>query len=167
MKPSQALLSIKAVLKGSNTPFLLGGTGIGKSAIVRAYVDDIAEDRKVVVDKINPTQKEFGFIDFRLSLYESVDLGGLPYINDANEQKRAFLGNLPVSGEGILFFDEYAQAHNSIQAICGQLLYEGRIGDYSLPKGWKVICAGNRATDRAGSNKLPSHWSLYHDRFRA
>ncbi len=57
MKPSQALLSIKAVLKGSNTPFLLGGTGIGKSAIVRAYVDDIAEDRKVVVDKINPTQK--------------------------------------------------------------------------------------------------------------
>jgi hypothetical protein len=24
MKPSQALLSIKAVLKGSNTPFLLG-----------------------------------------------------------------------------------------------------------------------------------------------
>lgn len=157
MKPSQALLSIKAVLKGSNTPFLLGGTGIGKSAIVRAYVDDIAEDRKVVVDKINPTQKEFGFIDFRLSLYESVDLGGLPYINDANEQKRAFLGNLPVSGEGILFFDEYAQAHNSIQAICGQLLYEGRIGDYSLPKGWKVICAGNRATDRAGSNKLPSH----------
>ena len=58
MKPSEALLSIKAVLKGSNTPFLLGGTGIGKSAIVRAYVDDIAEDRKVIVDKINAPPKE-------------------------------------------------------------------------------------------------------------
>ena len=30
-KPSQALLSIKAVLKGSNTPYLLGGTGIGNT----------------------------------------------------------------------------------------------------------------------------------------
>jgi len=157
MKPSQALLMMKSVLKGSNTPFLLGGTGIGKSAIVRSYVDSVSEGREVLVDEINPTAKQFGFIDFRLSLYESVDLGGLPYIDDENQQKRAFLGNLPIGGEGVLFFDEYAQAHNSIQAICGQLLYEGKIGDYVLPKGWKVICAGNRATDRAGSNKLPSH----------
>ena len=156
MKPSKTLLAIESVLKGSNTPFLLGGTGIGKSAIVKEYVDKQAEQRQVVI-KTNPTEKEFGFIDFRLSLYESVDLGGLPYIDDKNQQRRAFLGNLPNSGEGVLFFDEFAQAHSSVQAVCGQILYEKKIGEYTLPKGWKIICAGNRSTDRAGSNKLPSH----------
>ncbi len=157
MKPSIAKQIMKSVLMGGNSPFLLGGTGVGKSAVVRQVADDLADDRNVVIDKVKPNSKEFGFIDFRLSLYESVDLGGLPYIDDDGGQKRAFLGNLPMGGEGVLFFDEYAQAHPSVQAIVGQLIYEKRLGEYVLPKGWKIICAGNRATDRAGSNKLPSH----------
>ena len=157
MKPSQALQIMKSVLGGGNTPFLLGGTGVGKSAVVRQLATELADDREIVVDNINPKSKDFGFIDFRLSLYESVDLGGLPYIDDEGGQKRAFLGNLPKSGEGILFFDEYAQAHPSVQAVVGQLIYEKRLGEYVLPKGWKMVCAGNRASDRAGSNKLPSH----------
>ena len=157
MKPSKALQIIQSVLKGGNAPFLLGGTGIGKSAIVRELADILADKREVVIDTIKPTKNQFGFIDFRLSLYESVDLGGLPYIDDSGGQKRAFLGNLPVEGEGLLFFDEYAQAHTSVQAVVGQLIYEKRLGEYAMPKGWKIICAGNRATDRAGSNKLPSH----------
>ena len=157
MKPTQAKQIALRVLQGNNTPFFLGGTGIGKSAIVESIAHEISGDRKLVRDAVNPTANEFGFIDFRLSLYESVDLGGLPYIDDDNVQKRAFLGNLPQGGEGIIFFDEYAQAHPSLQSIVGQIIYEGRIGEYTLPDGWKVICAGNRASDRAGSNKLPSH----------
>lgn len=164
MKPSQALQIMKSVLKGGNTPFLLGGTGIGKSAVVKELAEILADKKEILkdsignlTDNIKPTKKQFGFIDFRLSLYESVDLGGLPYIDDAGGQKRAFLGNLPVQGEGLLFFDEYAQAHPSVQAVVGQLIYEKRLGEYLMPKGWKMVCAGNRASDRAGSNKLPSH----------
>tara|TARA_R100000655_G_scaffold21305_1_gene43701 strand:+ start:1353 stop:2402 length:1050 start_codon:yes stop_codon:yes gene_type:complete len=157
MKPTQAKQIALSVLQGNNTPFFLGGTGIGKSAIVESIAHELSGERKLVRDAINPTANEFGFIDFRLSLYESVDLGGLPYIDDDNTQKRAFLGNLPQGGEGLLFFDEYAQASGSLQAIVGQIIYEGRIGEYALPDGWKVICAGNRASDRASSNKLPSH----------
>ena len=157
MKPSDALQIMKSVLRGGNSPFLLGGTGIGKSAIVRELAETFADGRKIVSDEINPNKNQYGFIDFRLSLYESVDLGGLPYIDENNEQKRAFLGNLPIGGEGLLFFDEYAQAHGSVQAIVGQVVYEKRLGEYILPDGWKIVCAGNRASDRAGSNKLPSH----------
>ena len=108
MKPSIAKQIMKSVLMGGNSPFLLGGTGVGKSAVVRQVADDLADDRDVVIDKVKPNSKEFGFIDFRLSLYESVDLGGLPYIDDDGGQKRAFLGNLPMGGDGVLFFDEYA-----------------------------------------------------------
>lgn len=157
MKPSQALQSIQYVLKGGNSPFLLGGIGIGKSAIIRELAEIMSDGREVIVDCINPSKGQYGFIDFRLSLYESVDLGGLPYIDDEGGQKRAFLGNLPTKGEGLLFFDEYSQSHSSVQAIVGQLIYEKRLGEYVLPAGWKIICAGNRASDRAGSNKLPTH----------
>ena len=162
MKPSKALQIMKSVLNGGNSPFLIGGTGVGKSAVVRLLADERANGREVIIGETNPNKDQYGFIDFRLSLYESVDLGGLPYIHNQESdelavQRRAFMGNLPVSGEGILFFDEYAQAHNSVQAVVGQLIYEGRLGEYTLPDGWKIICAGNRHTDRAGSNKLPSH----------
>ena len=157
LKPTKARQIMLSVLQGNNVPFLLGGTGVGKSAVVKQLASDLAGDCKVALDEINPKKDEYGFIDFRLSLYESVDLGGLPFIDDNNTQQRAFLGNLPVGGNGLLFFDEYAQAHPSVQAIVGQLIYERRLGEYLLPKGWKIVCAGNRASDRAGSNKLPSH----------
>lgn len=160
MKPSQALQIMKSVLKGGNAPFLIGGTGIGKSAVVDVLTIDLAKDRKIIADCINPKKDEYGSISFRLALYESVDLGGVPVpveVDNAFIQKRAFLGNLPIGGEGLLFFDEYGQASTSVQAVVGQLIYERRLGEYQLPEGWKICCASNRATDRAGSNKLPSH----------
>lgn len=157
MKPSKAIAIMRSVIKGNNVPFLLGGTGVGKSAVVFQLAKELSRDKELVRDNICPNDKQFGFIDFRLSLYETVDLGGLPYIDAKGNQCRAFLGNLPKSGCGLLFFDEYAQAHPSVQAVVGQLIYERRLGEYCLPDDWKIICAGNRATDRAGSNKLPSH----------
>jgi hypothetical protein len=156
MKPKQAKETMIHVLRGGNTPLLIGGTGIGKSAVVKQTTYELADGRTVRVDKIDPNKNEFGFIDFRLSLYESIDLGGLCYIEEG-KQLRAFLGNLPIKGEGILFLDEYGQAHPNLQSVCGQLIYERRIGEYTMPDGWQIVCASNRASDRAGSVKLPSH----------
>ena len=34
---------------------------------------------------------------------------------------------------------------------------ERRIGDYVFPKGWKIVLAGNRSTDRSGANKILRH----------
>ena len=158
--PSKAKELALTILQIGNVPFFRGGTGVGKSAVVRDIAETLAKGRKIVEgeDAINPNKKEFGFIDFRLSYYESIDLSGLPYINqDTGEQKRAFLGNLPTGGEGILFLDEIAQANLGLQTASGQLLYERRLGEYKLPDGWKVVVAGNRAEDRAGSSKVPSH----------
>ena len=39
---------MKSILKGSNTPYLQGKPGIGKSAIVRKLAEEFAEDREIV-----------------------------------------------------------------------------------------------------------------------
>mgnify|MGYP001156893224 FL=1 len=162
-KPSEAKKSCLHILKGSNIPFLIGGTGVGKSAIVKEIAEELANGR-TLTDDTKPKEDEFGFISFRLGLVESIDLGGLPYIDeDTGEQKKAFLGNLPKSGEGLFFLDEFAQAHSSVQATIGQLLDpkgkndERKIGDYVFPSGWKIVLAGNRHTDRSGANKVLRH----------
>ena len=157
MRPSEALQVALHVLRGGNSPFFIGSVGVGKSYVAYGLCNILANGLEVVRDEINPSDSQYGFIDIRLSLLESIDLGGLPFLGKNNEQKRAFLGNLPTGGKGLLLFDEYSQAHSSVQAVCGQLLYERRIGEYLLPDGWQIICCGNRQTDRAGSNKLPTH----------
>mgnify|MGYP003120974613 CR=1 FL=1 len=103
-KPSEALNLMQDTIKADCSPFLIGGTGVGKSAIVEDVRDILAGKRKIV-RKVNPSAKEFGWIDFRASLFESHDLSGIPYIENG-EQKRAYLPNLPVSGEGMLFLEQ-------------------------------------------------------------
>lgn len=153
--PSQAMRLMKNITDASRVPMLLGGVGVGKSAIVNEFAQVLAEDRNVV-ETIKPKKNEFGFIDFRASLYETIELGGLPYI-DNGEQRRAFLGNLPTQGEGLLFIDEFAQATADMQKLLGQLVNEKRLGEYHLPEGWKIAMAGNRASDRSGANKVLAH----------
>tara|TARA_R100000773_G_C4220374_1_gene119040 strand:+ start:1800 stop:2870 length:1071 start_codon:yes stop_codon:yes gene_type:complete len=162
-KPSEAKKSCLHILKGSNIPFLIGGTGVGKSAIVKEIAEELANGR-TLTDNINPKKDEFGFISFRLGLVESIDLGGLPHIDEETGiQKKAMLGNLPRGGEGLFFLDEFAQAHSSVQATIGQLLdpkgknEERKIGEYVFPSGWKIVLAGNRHTDRSGANKILRH----------
>ena len=50
-KPSEAKMSCLSVLKGNNIPFLIGGTGVGKSAIVK----EIAEETGWSLSKIKVT----------------------------------------------------------------------------------------------------------------
>ena len=59
-KPSKALQKMLYTLQANETPFLIGGTGVGKSAIVEEVRDILADKRKVVYDKVNPTAKEYG-----------------------------------------------------------------------------------------------------------
>ena len=57
-KPSEALAMMQSEIQAGNTPLLIGGTGIGKSAIVEEVRDILANGRKIAVDKVNPTAKE-------------------------------------------------------------------------------------------------------------
>lgn len=62
----------------------------------------------------------------------------------------------PNKTKGILFLDELVSAERSVQAAAYQLILNRSIGEYTLPAGWHVVAAGNRASDRALVNAMPS-----------
>lgn len=133
------------VLKNSDTPglFLWGPPGIGKSAIVKEIAEEL----------------EINFIDVRLSLLDPIDLRGLPIIDYKNSQAKWLPPDFLPEAEakpGILFLDELNSAPPVVQASAYQLILDRRIGNYTLPKDWVIIAAGNRETDRSVTYTMPS-----------
>ena len=125
--------------------FLWGPPGIGKTDVVRAL--GRKKGRKV--------------LEFHANLRETVDLRGIP-VPDLKTGTTRWLvpDELPRvdrdGEEGYLFADEMNTASAQMQAAMFSLALEGRIGDYWLPAGWRVIGAGNRVIDRAAAQRMPT-----------
>jgi len=96
-------------------------------------------------------------IDLRLSQLDPLDLRGVPSISDGET-----VWNIPkflpkdMESFGILFLDEINQAPPSVMAAAYQLILDRKLGDYELPKGWRIIAAGNKSSDRALTGKMGS-----------
>lgn len=130
------------ILLQTNTPvFIHGSPGIGKSYIV----NDIAN------------KNELEIIDVRLSQLDAVDLRGIPSISNGETvwMPPVFLPK-DENSQGILFLDELNSAPLSVQAAIYQLVLDRKIGEYTMPKGWKIVCAGNKINDKGIVFKLPS-----------
>ena len=138
------------------TPFVWGFHGIGKSSVVKQLC----------------AIYNLGFIDFRASQIEASDLRGLPEKENGRtvfyhpedmplggmiydefvaalekvpeEQRRALSNKLqPRLNNGILFLDELNRATDDVQQASFQLVLDKKVGLYTLPDGWSIICAGN------------------------
>lgn len=147
---------------------LWGPPGVGKSEVVKqvAHQMDIAKYGPVAANlrrnlrNWNP-RNQFGLIDFRATLRDPVDLRGLPLV-DAKSGTTRWLApdELPQvdrdGEEGILFLDELPNAAQSMQAACFGLVLDRQIGEYRLPKGWVPVAAGNRMSDRAAAQRMPT-----------
>lgn len=129
--------------------FCWGATGIGKSMTVKKVAQEIAElKNKNLKTEATNDEKDFCFIDVRVSQLDPSDLRGLPTVK-GNETVWLPPNWLPRAGQGIIFFDELNLSPPSIQSSCYQLILDRRLGDYKLPDGYTVIAAGNRLEDRA------------------
>jgi hypothetical protein len=132
---------LQILLKSDMPVFIHGSPGIGKSYIV----NDIAK------------RNDLELVDVRLSQLDAVDLRGIPTItnNQTVWMPPVFLP-LDENSSGILFLDELNSASLSVQAAIYQLVLDRKIGEYSLPKNWKIVCAGNKINDKGIVFKLPS-----------
>lgn len=152
-------------LEQNKPTFLWGAVGVGKSSIVH----QVAKRRQEALGK----DKKFGMIDFRAILRDPVDLRGLPAVA-GDKAKWLVPDDLPQverdGEEGILFMDELNAAPPSMQAACFGLVLDRKVGNYTLPPGWRIVAAGNRLSDRAAAQKMPSalanrfsHIDVVHD----
>lgn len=137
MRPTQVADTLKTMVKIQRPIMLHGSPGIGKSDVVRS----VAQDLKMEL------------MDLRLSQLDPVDLRGVP-----NVENRTTCWNtpdfLPTEGKGILFLDEINSAPQATQAAAYQLILDRKLGNYTLPDGWTMIAAGNRASDKALVNQM-------------
>ena len=140
MKASNVKLALKSASTANVATFIWGAPGVGKSQVVSQ------------VAKENNLQ----FIDVRAVLLDPVDLRGLPYINGDHKAHWCAPDFLPTAGEGILFLDELNAAPPLVQAACYQLVLDRKLGEYTLPEGWRIVAAGNRESDKAVTHRMPA-----------
>lgn len=121
--------------------FIHGSPGIGKSYIVA----EVAKKHALEL------------VDVRLSQMDPVDLRGVPAIRD---EQTVWMPPIffprDQDSNGILFLDELNSAPPSVQAAIYQLVLNRKMGEYELPQGWRIICAGNRISDRGVVFRLPT-----------
>lgn len=119
-----------------------GPPGVGKSSVIR----DVALDL------------EIGYIDVRLAQREPIDIRGLPVPTDdgVHWHISAEWPRDPDS-KGIIIFDELTAADRTLQVAAYEFILDRKLGDlYTVPEGWYIVGAGNRASDRAVATTMSS-----------
>ena len=143
----------KAILKAfklKRQVFLWGPAGIGKSELVQGISNSGELGNSFV-------------IDLRMALMEPTDVKGIPYYNkDLGVMDWAPPIDLPSPEFAaqydtvVLFLDELNSAPQSTQAATYQLILNGRVGKYVLPKNVVIVAAGNRESDKGGTYRMPA-----------
>lgn len=129
------------------TAMMWGGPGIGKSQAAAQFAQMINAELLVVI----------------LSQYESVDLRGIPDTADGRTvwyppATLPFKGSkmFPKDRPIVLFLDELPQATPGVANVAFQLCLDRRVGEHELMDNVYVVGAGNRTTDKANANRLPT-----------
>ncbi|MBI2120712.1 MAG: AAA family ATPase [Parcubacteria group bacterium] len=139
MKAKEVSAFLKSIVRYPEAPavFIWGPPGVGKSDVAR----QVAEEENI------------GFADLRLALMDPTDLRGIPVPEDG-KAKWLPPQALPTEGEGILFLDELNLAPPLVQSSAYQMVLDRKLGEYELPKGWRVIAAGNKTEHGANTYKM-------------
>lgn len=143
-RPRDVRTLLMRCMKVGRPAMIWGPPGIGKSELVAEIGEELGRP----------------VIDMRLLLLEPTDLKGIPYFDPATKtMKWAQPADLPTNTfleNAILFLDEINAAPTSVQGAAYQLILNRRVGEYHLPAGVSMICAGNRDSDKGVTFRMPS-----------
>lgn len=127
---------------------ILGGAGLGKSAVVKQITDAIFGKR------------DDNMVDIRLSDKEPTDVVGLqiPYTDDKGVTRTVYAtpSFWPTDPKwcGTIFLDELLHAEPYMQKVAFQIVLDRRIGEYVFPEGAVMVAAGNRSGDGTAVSML-------------
>ena len=125
------------------TCYLEGSAGGGKTSAVRQVADELGAV----------------FIDQRLTDRDFTEVSGWRIPNADNSQMIHLTPDwfdFDPAKKYVLFFDELPQAPVTNQNIAAQIINERSLGGHVLPDNVAIVCAGNPAKDRSGTNTMPT-----------
>jgi len=128
-------------------PYLVSGPGIGKTSTIRQIA----------------TEHDWGCYILSLAQFDAAELAGIIALIDGDAHRvmphwLRRIHEMAASYEVVvLFLDELPQAPVANMNVGRQLINEWRIGEFELPHNVVICAAGNRMSDRAGTNNMPSH----------
>lgn len=147
---------LKSGIPTTNTIMLWGPPGVGKSASVRQAAAELGEAMGAAPLPV---------IDLRLTQLDPTDLKGIPVPEVSGPDTERICSWASPSAlprvwrdgpEGFLLLDEINSAPQLVQAAAYELTLDRRLGEYSIPPGWRVVCAGNRRGDGGVTYKMPT-----------
>ncbi len=177
MRSKHLLAALHICVQQQRPAMIWGPPGVGKSDIVAQLARDTdAELRDVRLNLLDPTDIK-GFpvpnvadgtmqwlpADFMPPMFITKEVEEVTTTGKGKAAKTVttmVTKRIPNDTKGILFLDELNQAPPSVQAAAYQLLLNRKVGNYELPEGWSVLAAGNRESDRANAQRMPTALSL-------
>jgi hypothetical protein len=142
---AEAAILLRVLTDEGDPVMIWGPPGVGKSDITHQMGKETS--RKV--------------IEFRTNIREPVDVRGIPVPCEKTGTTRWFvpdeLPQVARDGEkGILFIDEINTGSPQMMAVMFGLVLDRKVGEYELPPGWVIVAAGNRVSDRASAQRMPT-----------
>lgn len=151
MKPSEfKSLIVERFKAGIKRPLLIEASpGVGKTQIAAQAAKELGVAFKAIHAPLMQPE-DYGFPVI------SADKSDVRFI--VSRDKFPIVGS-DCPETGILLIDELSQCDNASQKTLANLLQEREIHGQQLKPEWLIVATGNRASDRAGANRLLSHLS--------
>lgn len=150
MKPTELKSLLTSRFKaGIKRPIHIESSpGLGKTQICRQIADELGVAFRIIHAPLMQPE-DYGFPVI------SADRSNVDFV--VAKGKFPLTGDTTCPDTGILCIDELPQTDQAGQKILANLIQEKEIHGKTIKKGWMVITTGNRASDRAGANRLLSH----------
>lgn len=122
---------------------ILGKPGMGKTSMFESVCKEL----------------KISFIDFRLSMRDPVDVGGMRVPDPKTGILKHYIPeDLPDAKrhgpKGIVLFDEINVVSQMMQATAYGIIQERRNGAYRMINGWVPMASGNNVADRAAAQRI-------------
>ena len=135
---------IKTCYRMDEPLFLLGDPGMGKTALFESVARCL----------------DIGFIDFRLTMRDPVDVGGMRIPDEKTGRMKHYVPeDLPTDAKvhgkaGIILFDEINSVGAMMQAMSYGIIQERRSGQKKLLAEWVPMASGNPVSSRASGQRI-------------